>query len=167
MRVSLMFIYTSVAVAMDLCSEKIDNRWILAGWFLGLFRQAFAGLFPGLGKFLLGAALPLVFLFPLFWFRMLGAGDIKLLSVLGGFLGPLRAAACVFYSFLCAAVLSAAILCFFGGLRDRLRYFTEYFQKTIQLKQRIPYRKPGRRFEHLHFSVAVLMAFLLGMGGFY
>ena len=76
----------TVAVCMDLMQEKVDNGWILAAWVLGLGYQIGAGGGPGIARFLAGAALPLLLLYILFRFRMLGAGDIKLLSAVGCFM---------------------------------------------------------------------------------
>ena len=72
--------------------------------------------------------LPLLLLFPLFLFRMMGAGDIKLLSVLGGLLGTgtiLRSMIC---SFLLGALLSFAFLMACGNLSERLSYFLRYIR---------------------------------------
>lgn len=153
---------------MDLKDEKIPNNWILTGWTAGILFQLFLNGVIKIPYFLSGALLPIVMLFPLFTVRMLGAGDIKLLSVLGVFMGPVKIFICILYSFLCGAVLSFAFLIFCHSLFDRMQYFITYFQRFIHLKQRIPYRLPGKkRPEHLHFSVAVLMGVLLWIGGFY
>lgn len=165
---AIILAFTSASVCMDLKNEKISNMWILFGWCTGLIYQIFL---KGPGRipyFLYGSAMPVMFLFILFSARMLGAGDIKLLSVIGGLMGPFTVFKCILYSFLCGAVLSAAILIFCGGLKNRFQYFFSYFQQCFQLKKRIPYRLEGRnRPEHLHFSVAILMGVLLWIGGIY
>lgn len=164
---TLMLAYISVAVCLDLKSEKIPNSWILIGWFMGFIFQFQQGL-NHIPVFLSGAFIPALLLFLLFASRMLGAGDIKLFSVLGGLMGPAIVLQCILYSFLCGAILSVAILIFCGDLIIRLQYFLNYFQRCLQLKQILPYRLDGsNRMEHLHFSVAILMGSLLWIGGIY
>ncbi|MGI6069545.1 MAG: prepilin peptidase [Blautia sp.] len=155
------------AVCMDLVSEKIDNRLILCGWLLGLGYQLGTSQLQGLMEFLAGAVLPVFLLAVLFWFRMLGPGDIKLLSVLGGLLGSQAVLFCIFYSFLFGAILSAAFLVACGNLVQRLNYFSHYIYNYIQTKKRVPYYLPGSRLENIHFTVPVLMGVMLYAGGFY
>lgn len=163
----LILAYITVAVCLDLKSEMIPNSWIFIGWSIGFIFQLQQGA-KHISSFLLGASLPVLLLFLLFATRMLGAGDIKLFSVLGGLMGPLAVFKCILYSFLCGAILSVAILIFCGDLIIRLQYFLNYLQCYLKYKQRIPYRLNGKnRLEHLHFSVAILMGALLWIGGIY
>ena len=78
----------AVAVCMDLKKEKVSNEWILCGWAVGSFWQIWSGGIRGLAVFFLGALLPLTILFLLYYLRMLGAADLKLLSAVGGIIGP-------------------------------------------------------------------------------
>lgn len=69
---------TGAAVLWDIRTGKVPNFLIAAG--LGTaswFRLTELGIF-GFWRFLGGSALPLLLLAVLFYFRMLGAGDIKL-----------------------------------------------------------------------------------------
>lgn len=164
---SIAVLYTTIAVCMDLNREKIDNPWIVFGWFVGFFYQLWKRGLKGTGIFLLGALVPVVILYLLFVFRMIGAGDIKLFSVLGGFMGPAAVAVCIGISFLFGAALSLAVLILCGNLKSRLRYFAGYFNRLITTKEIIPYLRKGRRMENIHFSVPILMSVLLFAGGFY
>ena len=92
----------SIAAVMDLVRERIDNHFIAACWILGAGYQAGSHGFEGIGLFLTGSVVPIVLLYLLFRFRMLGAGDIKLLS----------ASHCTIVSF-----------CNFGGAREILIRF--------------------------------------------
>jgi len=89
-----------------------------------------------------GAAVPLL-LYPLFQFRLLGAGDIKLLMSLGSFLRPSAS-----WKLLCLSFLAGAL---FSLLRLLLRCLL-----------------CGKRFrfsDKIHFSVPVFAAVLLLTGG--
>ena len=74
-------------VFMDVLQEKVDNRLICLGFGTGLFFWIFHSGPGGILDFLSGFLFPLICLLPLHYFGMLGGGDIKLLSVLGGILG--------------------------------------------------------------------------------
>lgn len=163
----LALLFAIAAVCMDLVSEKIDNRLIICGWLLGLGYQLGTSQLQGLADFLYGAALPVFLLVFLFLFRMLGPGDIKLFSVLGGLLGSHAVLYCIFYSFLFGAILSAAFLVACGNLVQRLNYLSDYISNYIQTKKRVPYYLPGSRPENIHFTVPVLMGVMLYAGGFY
>lgn len=82
----------------DIRSHRISNRLVLAGMLLGIALNSFlpAGLgfnsvVPGgLGwlSALQGLGLGLVVLLPLYLLRTMGAGDVKLMGMVGSFLGP-------------------------------------------------------------------------------
>ena len=163
----ILIVFATVAVCMDLKREKIDNRWIAVGWVLGFTYQLVQRGLPGVGIFLAGAAVPILLLYLLFYFRMIGAGDVKLLSVLGGFMGPVSVAVCAGISLVFGAVLSLGVLILCGNLVPRLRYFTGYFIQLMTTKKVAPYMVRGRRMENIHFSVPVLMGILLFAGGYY
>ena len=114
-----------------------------------------------------GMAVPLLLLFPFFYFRMLGAADIKLLAVLGSFLGRKAILYCIFYTFLCAAVLSLLIFLIDGGIQIRIRYLAGWLKDYLETGKRRPYLRPGLREESLHMTVPMLMAVLLRAGGWY
>lgn len=164
---NILIAFTSVAVCMDLIWQKIDNRFIALGWILGFSFQMYRYQLKGIGFFFLGSAVPILLLYWLFWFRMLGAGDIKLLSVLGGFMGPRSVTICIGFSLFFGAVLSLAILILCGNFLARLKYFNEYLKHFIKTKQVRPYMIRGDRMENFHFSIPILLGVLLFTGGVY
>ena len=154
------------AVEMDLRSRRISNLWLAACWAAGLCVQMTPG-GGGIPAFLEGSALPLLLLAVLFRFRMLGAGDIKLLSVLGGLMGSPAVLFCIFWSFLFGALFSIGVLSACGIWLQRLSYFFSYVKQFLTTKSRVPYRRGNEGAECIHFSVPVLMGTLLWIGGFY
>lgn len=163
----ILVLFATVAVCMDLNQERIDNRWIAFGWLCGFSYQLSQYGLKGIGIFFLGAAVPIFTLYVLFFFRMLGAGDIKMLSVLGGFMGSVPILICIGLSFLFGAVISLATMILCGNLMSRLRYFAGYFNRLTTTKEVVPYMIRGKRMENIHFSVPILMGVLLFAGGFY
>lgn len=74
-------------VLSDIRDYKVPNRWILTGWLTGLVHQIFTYSVQGLFLWIISVLLPILILFPLYAFRVLGAGDIKLISVAFGIYG--------------------------------------------------------------------------------
>ena len=154
------------AMVMDLLEERVANTWLLfsllAGFFLRWIMEGRTGLLLGVQ----GMALPLLLLFPLFLLKMLGAGDIKLLSVLGILLGREKILSCVCCAFITGAVLSLFLMLKRRILLERIRYFCSYLRELPAGKERKPYRKAGeKRPEHIHFTVPVCISLVLCTGG--
>lgn len=161
------FCIASGGVFMDLCYGKVWNGWIGLSWILGLCCQLWNRGPKGIPVFAAGAALPIAVLYLLFQFRMLGAGDIKLLSALGGIMGAGGVWKCILCSFLLGAVISAWILVVCGNLKERILYFLHYLLNYRRTGSRVPYIRRGERMENFHFTVPILLAVMLYMGGFY
>ncbi|MBR2527276.1 MAG: prepilin peptidase [Blautia sp.] len=151
------------AVVMDVKSARISNRWILmglAGAFLGqLLRSGGQGILAGMKGF----CIPFLLLGWLFPFRMMGAGDIKLLCVLGVFLGPERILFCLMWTMGIGAVFSLIRLCTKKMMRQRVLYFFRYLRNFLITKEIVPYRTGGwERPENMPFTIPILLGILLG-----
>ncbi len=98
-----LLVEAAVAADSDVREGKVHNSWLLfcllwnIGWLL--WNRNFLMLARGI----LGGLLPMV-LFPMFQKKWLGAGDIKLLSVLGLSLGY-QIVSCILFSFLAGGIL--------------------------------------------------------------
>lgn len=158
--------FSLISMIMDIRWEKVSNRWIAFGWLAAGGWQVGNKGAEGLLFFLIGALLPIGVLFPLFAAKMLGTGDIKLFSVLGGMMGPCALLTCLWYSFLLAAVISLPVLLFRCDVKERLTYFLDYMARLLSGQQMEPYLKPGRRPENIHFTIPVFISVLLCTGGF-
>lgn len=151
---------------MDLASMKISNFWILCSLAAGLvFSLSGRGQEPL--SCLAGILLPVFLLGWMFYFRLLGAGDIKLFCVLGGIMGGEAVLSCIVYAFLAGAAVSLAVLVSIGGFRDRISYFLEYFSTYLSTGNPEPYRRKGPTPENIHFSIPVFMSVMLYAGGIY
>lgn len=120
---------------------------------------------------LLGAIfIPILVLFPLFLFKTLGAGDIKLLSVVGSFFGLHFVLKSILISFVIGAVMSLYYLTNHNLLFQRLHYLVCYIQYLKKLNKeniKIGYIKPYYDVKVngyqgvIHFSIAIFLSFLL------
>lgn len=152
---------------MDLICYRIRNPLIYAGWITGFLYQILTNGRIGILFFMTGSLLPILLLFLLFLFRMLGPGDIKLFSVLGGMMGPAAVLHCIFLSLLFGALFSILFLIVCGNLMSRLWHFVNYLSNIFKTGKILPYYQPGARIENFHFSIPIFMSVLLYAGGFY
>mgnify|MGYP000069324400 CR=1 FL=1 len=145
------------AALMDIQRAKVDNGWLLFCVLVSLFTRIWKMDVSSLGTWICGLLVPILILGILFIFRMLGAGDIKLLSVIGSMIGPTKILNCISYSFLIGAVISAALMIYL------LHYISAYFKTG----KREPYYKSGMPLENFHFTVPIFLSALLYAGGVY
>lgn len=168
LRVTFMLSLGLIAVIWDFRTRRIPNAIIVAGMLLGVSWQWCARGIPGLGVFLEGTLGTFLLLAVLHYFRMLGAGDVKLLMTTGGFLGFRTNLICIFFSFLIAAAFSIAVLFKHRILKRRLQYLIQYIFKRIKTRTWEPYIKNGREEDeqaYLHFSLSVFLGLLCVIGG--
>ena len=118
---------------------KIKNSWILFSMLIGFGYDLWRGGWNGTAFFISGTGIPLVVLGWLFYFRMLGSGDIKLFCVLGGIMGPVHILWCIWYAFLTGGLLSLAILILCGGFSQRIQYLVKYMKTYIRTGERKAY----------------------------
>ena len=181
-----LFPFVLVCAVSDVRTHRIPNTLILCGLAGALLsRRILCGLAGALlsrGFLLLQGASPAVvladglagFLLPWLLFgplallKMMGGGDVKLLSAAGLWLGARGSLQLMWYSLLFAAVWSAAVVIRHRNLFRRLRCLYEYMGRVQVERKRIPYRTgsgydPGSP-DHsgeICFAVPVLAAFVV------
>lgn len=140
----VLLVVVSAAIYQDIKSYKIPNGLIVAGWISGFILQVMINGIQGIGYWCFGSMLPIIVTYVLFYFKMLGAGDIKLLSVIGGMCGIGFLKSVLFVSFLVGAVLSLMQMLRWKQLQIRFLYFFKYVTEIIETKQYVPYYEPER-----------------------
>lgn len=147
--------FVLIAVGMDLRSMRISNRLILIGWVVSLVRRilcdGLGGLFTGL--FLI--SLPVILLYLLFLAGALGAGDIKLFSLISGFINEKEILWCIVFAFLFAAVISFAKLVYHGIFIQSIRHVLMYIYRVLQGSKE-KYQPFSIAAGRIRFSVAIL-----------
>ncbi|KQQ33878.1 hypothetical protein ASF61_11330 [Duganella sp. Leaf126] len=118
------------AVWQDVHSRRIPNQLVLAGLVLafalqivlpsgdGLFVKPFGSI--GLLWSLAGFGMGLALLLPMYALRALGAGDVKLLAMLGAFVGPGAVVGIAACTLVAGGVLALVVSLYLGTLKRML-----------------------------------------------
>ena len=118
-------------VLEDIRHQRIPNRLVFLGAGVGVLLNTFwsegygfvSQLPGGLGfvSAAEGLIIGLVVLLPLYLFRAMGAGDVKLMAMVGAFLGPTDVLGAILCTFLAGGVLSVGYALKAGILRRTLQ----------------------------------------------
>ena len=107
----------SSAAVTDLRSHRIPNRLVLAGLLLAFAAHACAlalGTPPLAGPAawapLAGLATGFALLLPFYLLGAMGAGDVKLMAMVGAFMGPQPVMLAVLYTFVAGGLLSLVVM---------------------------------------------------------
>lgn len=168
MRFILLFLFLAGCAVWDWRTGKIPNRWLLFWLFLfGVFL-----LYEGRGKpfaavfdYLAATVFTGLVLFPLFLFRMTGAGDIKTAAVINGVLGISTGFAVIFYGLAASAAWSLIYMAQKRILLKRIAYFLKYMKNLSRTDQIPPYYDAGRDGTEAAFCFApfLLLGFCIRM----
>ena len=104
------YILVIIAMLMDLKYKRISNRLILGGMGIALVWRFCSEGFLGAFTAVLQISFPVIILYLLFWLDILGAGDIKLFSLIGGFVNFKILVWCIIYAFVIAAVFASGLV---------------------------------------------------------
>ena len=153
------------AAYFDLQAAKIPNWLTCGGTACGIVSAAACSIRSGTAALFLlsmaGILLPPLLLGILFYFRMFGAGDIKLLSMIGSFLGAEELLPIFLLSFGAGAVLSAVRLIQYGNALSRFQYLFSYLSDYIRTGRLKPYITADDQNARICFAVPVLAGLVL------
>ena len=122
-KLALLMAFVAVAAGFDLKSRRIPNWLVLVGLASSFIVQilfnssgSFSG-FKAWGRGLLVGFGPFL---PLYLLHAMGAGDVKLMAMVGAFLGPVSALGAVLTTLVVGGVLAIAVALWRGVLRHTL-----------------------------------------------
>ena len=160
----------------DARTHRIPNRLVFSGTALAVLLHmllpsgyGFLFIVPG-GLGLLGAlkglAIGLVAMLPLYLMRALGAGDVKLLAMVGAFLGPDDILPAIIGTYLVGGVLSTALALRAGAALQMFRNVGYMVRMTV-LKLPMPgvlvIEPPPQSVGSVPFGVAIALGTILSM----
>ncbi len=114
----LLFALLAAAVWHDVRARRIPNAIVFPGMLLAVLLHALLpagglGIVSALG----GLAIGLAFLLPMYALRLMGAGDVKLLAMVGAFVGAGQILTVAVLTLLAGGVLALAVAAWHGQLR--------------------------------------------------
>ena len=151
-----------IAVYSDYISYKVKNSIIWTGLCFGAICQFLQNGLNGIFQWLLGSLLPICLLWILFRYRMLGAGDIKLFSVIGGLYGAHAVINIIILAFLAGGILSIIRLIQVKNFKSRLQYLAVFILRQYRKKEIEKYYIKERDGTEMviHFTIAIGIAFV-------
>jgi len=127
------------AVYTDMTRTRISNRLIVSGLVLGFIFRIMTEGYMGVLFFVVNISIPVILLYLLFQVHALGAGDIKLFSMLGAFLSTEQ-------------VLKLMVLAFcVGALLGTCKIIYQFIFKKTEIG----------KLTQIHFSPAILIAYFV------
>ena len=155
----LLFVLLCLAAVQDIRSGKVANRLIAMGLLAGAVFQAAEHQAWGVYYFLRNVSVPIILFYLLFQMRVLGAGDIKLFSMIGGILTIQELFAIMAYSFIAAGAGAGLYLVVDQQRRQKLYYAGRYLLDFVRTGKIEPYLPP---FASESFSFALSVPVLFG-----
>ncbi len=153
-----LLVLVTLAAISDLKTHKIKNKLILVFMILGLVTNLF--LYGGKGAVVssLGIVVPIVLLFFLYAFKMMGAADVKLFGAIGAIMGMKFALINIIFSILCGGIIAVILLIFRKNGIERLKYLFEYIKTSFFMMKVLPYTniKDTQDGSKFHFAVSIL-----------
>lgn len=115
--VAVMFLLLCVAVVSDLATRRIPNALVVAGTVIGIALNSHLlamGLSPLAGAAwylpLAGALTGVAIALPMYALRVCGAGDAKLMGMVGAFVGPASVLMCGLFTLVAGGALSLVVM---------------------------------------------------------
>jgi prepilin peptidase CpaA len=118
-RLAVLTALLMLAAAIDVRQHRVPNAVVIAGL---SFATAWNGMHPitamnGWSFAAAGAVVGFLCLLPFYLLRAMGAGDVKLMAMVGAFLGPFGALCAALATFVAGGVLAILMLAAKGALR--------------------------------------------------
>lgn len=146
-----------IALVSDLITYKIKNSLTYSFMLVGLISNLAKEGYEGVMFSLKGIMLPAVCLIILYMVRVVGAGDIKLLSAIGAVMGAGFVFYVTVYSFICGGFIAAGIILVRRNGIVRFKYLLTYIKSCFLSMELLQYadfkdKNGGGKF---HFSIAI------------
>lgn len=161
MKIIISFFLLVIAMAQDIRSGRVSNKLILYGLSFGLICKIQEYGARGIYLYLRNISVPVILLYLLFLMHVLGAGDIKLFSMIGGILTIQELFLCIWYSFMAGGILSLFYLLKDKDRWKKLKYAWGYLLRISRERKVVPYELPEEMARSkMAFSIAVFGGWL-------
>lgn len=135
----------------------ISNRLIAAGLATGFMIQVAKYQVWGIYYYLRNISVPVILLYLLFQMRVLGAGDIKLFSMIGSIVTIQELCRCIVFAFAAGGLMAFFILAADRRRWERLKHGGRYLAQLVLTGRLEPYTPPEtEEVSPFPFSVPIL-----------
>lgn len=124
-----------VAAWQDYRSYHISNSLVFSGALLGVLLNTFLPVGIGFTESLMGWGIGLLLLLPLYLLRMMGAGDVKLMAMIGAFVGPNDILGVLLSTLIAGGVLALVVSWRLGMLGRLMENLTRFFMLTLSVNK--------------------------------
>ena len=153
----------------DLRTDRIPNGFIFLGAVIGILGGWLCHVNPLQSVF--SMLLAFLLMYPLFMIGALGAGDVKVLMMIGSFMGTGELLTVVVSTFVIGSVFSLIKLLMEHNGRERICYFLSYVSEVARTGHWKIYGEhmiqdyESYRRNKIHFTVPILFGVVLKLGG--
>ncbi|MFB9330695.1 prepilin peptidase [Paenibacillus aurantiacus] len=134
---AILLLVLALCVVTDLRSRKIYNKVIAPALLLAAVLHIATAGWGGLLHMLVGLGVGLAILLIPYLLGGMGAGDVKLLALVGALKGAVFVLTASVYMALAGAVMALAIVLFKNGFRARIRY-VQYVLVCVRYRLKLP-----------------------------
>ena len=146
------------AYMYDLREGRVPNILIMIGYTTGFIYAICEKGACGLPEAIISLTWPILLLYVLFRIRALGAGDIKVFSMISLFLDHNRMLTIIFISFVIGAIVGGVRLIRAKMILSHLKNFQLYVQKTLTERKIAYYQTVNDELGKLHFCGCIFAA---------
>ncbi|NQD96782.1 hypothetical protein HP532_29410 [Pseudomonas sp. CrR25] len=147
------------AVCTDVRSHRIPNVLLILGLVGSVALQIFLSQVHGMFAWLGGLVVGLLCFLPLYIFGGMAAGDVKLMAVVGSFLGPEAAFWAAAFSLITGGALGILILLY----RHQLGRFIQRYWAIASLRAYIQPEADDAARQRFPYAIAILLGTLISI----
>ena len=149
-------VFLGIAVITDLRAHRISNILVLAGLISSAVIQSWLYGFSGMTVWLMGLAVGLVIFLPHYAFAGMAAGDVKLMAMVGSFLGPVAAFWAAALTLIVGGVLGILVLLY----KKQLGRFIQRYWAIASLRTYIQPQADDAARQRFPYAIAILLGTL-------
>lgn len=152
-----------IAMYHDIKYRKIPNLLVIIGLLIAFLKLILLTIpLDEKLSFIFGLCIPIATLFLLFKIRALGAGDIKLLAVIGFMVGYQRIIYIIIYSMFIAGIYGIILIFLGKDMKARYKSLVQYIVSCVNNRRFISYSNfYSADTVQVYFSIAIAVAYFL------
>ena len=166
--IMLLMIILLPAVVFDYRHHRIPNVISLSGWIIGPVLYALSDALPGVTSSLYGFLLIFAFTLPLYMFRWMGAGDVKLMAGVGAIVGIEHASTVFLGIVVTGAVMGLIMLLHSKLLKNSFQRYGAMLGLSLTIKKPI-YLEPNEQEQKviMPYALPIALGTFLSIGLIY